>query len=227
MNRNDVKEMVHELTTEQKYLLEQQRKDFLLSLDDLENEAKNDNLGVNSIASLLSLPDEQFAILAPVFLEEFEASYNDPNQQMILTQLYNSMGITHEDLLNDVVNFKKKIDEVGGDLSAPKKSFLKQIVNMCYNASTDVDALAKRQIRIPIEYCREGAKMPTYAHLTDAGMDIYATESITIGPGETKVLQTGLKVAIPAGYELQIRAKSGCCVNTKLRVANAPATINL
>jgi dUTP pyrophosphatase len=77
-----------------------------------------------------------------------------------------------------------------------------------------------------MEYCRTSAKIPTYAHLTDSGMDIYAVEEITINPGETKLVPTGLKVAIPAGYELQVRPKSGRCLKTKLRVANTPGTID-
>jgi dUTP pyrophosphatase len=68
--------------------------------------------------------------------------------------------------------------------------------------------------------------MPTYAHLTDAGMDIYLTEDVTIHPGETKLIPTGIKVAIPLGYELQVRPKSGRSLNSKLRIANTPGTID-
>ena len=68
--------------------------------------------------------------------------------------------------------------------------------------------------------------MPAYAHETDSGMDVYALEDITIAPGETKLIPIGIKVAIPAGYELQVRPKSGRCLKTKLRVANTPGTID-
>ena len=68
--------------------------------------------------------------------------------------------------------------------------------------------------------------MPTYAHLTDAGMDIYLTEDVTIHPGETKLIPTGIKVAIPLGYELQVRPKSGRSLKSKLRIANTPGTID-
>jgi dUTP pyrophosphatase len=97
---------------------------------------------------------------------------------------------------------------------------------MTYNALAEAEGVAKKTILIPIEYCREGAKMPTYAHLTDSGMDVYALEDITIAPGETKLVPTGIKVAIPSGYELQVRPKSGRCLKTKLRVANTPGTID-
>ena len=51
-------------------------------------------------------------------------------------------------------------------------------------------------------------------------------EDINISPGETILIKTGLKVAIPVGYELQVRPKSGISLKTKLRVANTPGTID-
>ena len=74
---------------------------------------------------------------------------------------------------------------------------------------------------------RTNCRMPEYAHIDDSGMDLYALEDYTIHPGETKLIPTGLKFAIPNGYELQIRPKSGRCLKTKLRVANTPATIKV
>ena len=58
-------------------------------------------------------------------------------------------------------------------------------------------------------------------------MDIFALEDIEIKPGETKLIPIGIKVAIPIGYELQVRPKSGRALKTKLRVANTPGTIKV
>ena len=68
--------------------------------------------------------------------------------------------------------------------------------------------------------------MPAYAHMTDAGMDVFALEDITIKPGETKLVPLGIKIALPIGYELQVRPKSGRALKTKLRIANTPGTID-
>ena len=122
--------------------------------------------------------------------------------------------------------YKEIDDQMGDILSHQKRDFLKQMLGITYNALAEAEGIAKKTILIPIEYCREGAKMPTYAHLTDSGMDVYALEDITIAPGETRLIPTGIKVAIPAGYELQVRPKSGRCLKTKLRVANTPGTID-
>lgn len=81
-------------------------------------------------------------------------------------------------------------------------------------------------MNIYIEKISEDAVMPFYAHEGDAGMDLCANEDVIIAPGETKLVPTGLKMAIPVGYEVQIRPRSGISLKTKLRVANAPGTID-
>lgn len=82
------------------------------------------------------------------------------------------------------------------------------------------------KIEVYVEICRDGAKIPKYANVGDAGMDIYAAEDITILPGETKVIPTGLKIAVPDGYELQVRPRSGISLKTPLRISNSPGTID-
>ena len=99
------------------------------------------------------------------------------------------------------------------------------IIQAIINAISETEGVAKKIIEIPVELM-EDAKIPSYARLGDAGLDIYSTEDIEIGPGETKLIHTGLKVAIPRGYELQVRPKSGISLKTKLRVANTPGTID-
>ena len=57
-------------------------------------------------------------------------------------------------------------------------------------------------------------------------MDVCAAEETIIRPGETAVVPTGLKLAIPEGYEIQVRPRSGISLNTPLRLANSPGTID-
>lgn len=83
-----------------------------------------------------------------------------------------------------------------------------------------------KSVDIKVEICRENIKLPEYANLGDAGMDIYAAEEVVIFPGETKIIPTGLKVAIPIGYEIQVRPRSGLSAKTPLRVPNSPGTID-
>ena len=182
--------------------------------------------GFDGIGLLLALPEDQFTLLAPTFLHEVEKSINNSNDQFAMAQAMNTAGYKIEDLKTTFDTICSEIDAQMTTLTAQKRDFLKSLVGITYNAVSAADGIAKRHILIPIEYCREDAKMPTYAHLTDAGMDIYLTEDVTIHPGETKLIPTGIKVAIPLGYELQVRPKSGRSLNSKLRIANTPGTID-
>lgn len=185
-----------------------------------------DSKGAQGVATLLGLPDETFALLAPIYLAEVEKSLNTVNDQMIMVQTMNAAGIKAEDVEKEYLTICENIDKEMAEIPVCKRDFLKTLLSYTYNALSQANGIAKRHILIPIEYCRPDAKMPTYAHLTDAGMDIYLTEDITIHPGETKLIPTGIKVALPLGYELQVRPKSGRSLKSKLRIANTPGTID-
>jgi dUTP pyrophosphatase len=70
--------------------------------------------------------------------------------------------------------------------------------------------------------------VPRYAHGPDedAGMDLHSVESVTLGPGETKLVPTGLAIELPAGYEAQIRPRSGLALKHSITLPNSPATID-
>ncbi|MGI6084942.1 MAG: dUTP diphosphatase [Acetivibrionales bacterium] len=81
-------------------------------------------------------------------------------------------------------------------------------------------------IDVYVEIIRDGVKLPFYANPNDAGMDVCAAEEIIIEPGQTVIIPTGLKFAIPEGYEIQVRPRSGISLKTPLRLANSPGTID-
>ncbi len=82
------------------------------------------------------------------------------------------------------------------------------------------------EIEVYIEICREDAVLPSYAKPGDAGMDVCAAVDRSIKPGETVIIPTGLKLAIPEGYEIQVRPRSGISYKTPLRLSNSPGTID-
>lgn len=83
-------------------------------------------------------------------------------------------------------------------------------------------------MNIPVKFKRlhPDATTPQYAHDGDSGFDLTATEDVIIEPGASAIVPTGLAFEIPAGYELQVRPRSGISAKTKLRVANAPGTVD-
>ena len=70
--------------------------------------------------------------------------------------------------------------------------------------------------------------MPAYATLQSAGMDIRAnlTEPVELKPFERKLIPTGLYIALPEGYEAQLRPRSGLALNHGLTLLNTPGTID-
>jgi len=72
----------------------------------------------------------------------------------------------------------------------------------------------------------EGLPLPTRATAQAAGMDLVAAVEVSLAPGERKLVPTGLKVAVPAGYELQLRPRSGLALKHGITLPNTPATID-
>jgi dUTP pyrophosphatase len=83
-------------------------------------------------------------------------------------------------------------------------------------------------MKIRIKRIVVGATLPAYAHgpAEDAGMDLHAVEEVTLQPGVPQTVGTGLTVEIPAGYEAQIRPRSGLALKHAITLPNAPGTID-
>lgn len=86
------------------------------------------------------------------------------------------------------------------------------------------------EIRIPIQQLSgcEDITLPQYMTEHSAGMDIHAavkTEE-TIFPGQRKMIPTGIAIALPVGYEAEIRPRSGLAIKNGVTLVNAPGTID-
>ena len=72
----------------------------------------------------------------------------------------------------------------------------------------------------------EGLPLPSYATPGAAGMDVFAAEDCQLAPGERHAVATGFRVAIPDGYEIQVRPRSGLAFKHGISVPNTPGTID-
>jgi len=72
----------------------------------------------------------------------------------------------------------------------------------------------------------EGLDLPAYATAGAAGMDVVSAEDVTLPPGGRHAVATGLAVAIPPGYEIQVRPRSGLALKHGVTVPNTPGTID-
>ncbi|MEY4269336.1 MAG: hypothetical protein RLZZ58_552 [Pseudomonadota bacterium] len=71
-----------------------------------------------------------------------------------------------------------------------------------------------------------GLPLPAYASDGAAGMDVVAAEGITLRPGSRHAVPTGFAMAIPPGYEVQVRPRSGLALNHGITCLNSPGTID-
>ena len=85
------------------------------------------------------------------------------------------------------------------------------------------DTVGVRLKRLPHGH---GLDLPAYATSGAAGMDVLAAENVTIRPGQRHAVATGLAVAIPQGYEIQVRPRSGLALKHGITVPNTPGTID-
>lgn len=203
------KNQLHELTTTMKNVVG--------------DDTKANDL-MDSIIRLLSVPEDQFEILAPGIMQSYQQSLNNPNDKIALVQALNATGGKAEDVTEAFLTLSDEVDKTS--LSKSKRDFLKEMLASIVNCINDTEGIAKRNVPVAIELCHPDAKIPQYAHISDSGMDVYALDDITVHPGETVLVPTGIKVALPVGFELQVRPKSGRALKTKLRVANTPGTID-
>lgn len=72
----------------------------------------------------------------------------------------------------------------------------------------------------------EGLPLPAYATAGAAGMDVVAAEAMTLQPGERAAVATGFALAIPYGYEVQVRPRSGLALKFGITCLNTPGTID-
>lgn len=184
-----------------------------------------DGNSIDAIAVLLSMDDAQFELVSPGILDSFLRSLNTTNARLMLAQSINATGSTAESAQDEFLQLVNEIDVIT-DLTAPKRDFLKKLLRGIDTAISETEGIAKRYIQIPFVKCHPDAKMPEYAHPDDSGMDVYAVDDYVIHPGETKLIPTGIRVAVPNGYEIQIRPKSGRALKTKMRIANSIGTVD-
>jgi dUTP pyrophosphatase len=83
-------------------------------------------------------------------------------------------------------------------------------------------------MQIRIRRIHPSAELPAYAHgpAEDAGMDLCAVEDATLQPGTPRLVPTGLTIEVPAGYEAQVRPRSGLALKHAITMPNAPGTID-
>lgn len=178
----------------------------------------------NQLMDILQLPDDIFDKAYPSIKEEITKTYKSG-------ELYDTFfkGLNKEkqnEIFNTLTETASMLDtdDAKEFLSENKRDYLRTIIDYTQKLVNDIPY--RDTVKVSIELCNENAKIPTYAHDSDAGCDVYSAESTTLMPHETKIIHTGLKIAVPDGWMVSVRPRSGLSAKTNIRVANAPGTID-
>jgi dUTP pyrophosphatase len=81
-------------------------------------------------------------------------------------------------------------------------------------------------IQLKISRLDPAAKLPSYAHPGDSGLDLFAVEALELAPGRSGMVKTGIAIELPAGHEAQVRPRSGLALNHSITVLNSPGTVD-
>lgn len=96
----------------------------------------------------------------------------------------------------------------------------------CSNCKCENELSEMTAVNIDFKLNYSDARLPKQAHYGDAGMDLYAYEEGVVLPGEVKVIDCGFSMAMPVGWEAQVRPRSGLAAKNMITVINTPGTID-
>lgn len=180
---------------------------------------------VEQFLEIFELPDAQFNLAYPKIMDALETVFKGEELRENLIKEIAGKNIDIEEEKASLQNFINGIDE-DETLSKNKKNCLKFIMESVVSITEELIRNPRTKIPVKIKKLSENATIPTYAHDTDAGADVSASENVTLAAGETKIIPTGIQIEIPSGYEVQLRARSGLSYKTGLRIANGVGTID-
>lgn len=181
---------------------------------------------IENLIMVLNLPNEQFDILYPSFKKKLSNIFSSKKFQQEVLNSFEILPVdSKEETFKQAETF---LDEIRADdtLSENKKDMICSIINESIIEIYKLYDNPREKVKVKIHKLNPEAIIPQYAHSSDAGADVCALEETIIEPGQIVIVKTGLQVAIPKGYEIQVRPRSGLSVKTKLRIANAPGTID-
>ena len=79
---------------------------------------------------------------------------------------------------------------------------------------------------LKVKRLSDNAVLPAYAHPGDAGLDLYSAVSVSLDPGERRLIGTGISIELPPNTEGNVRPRSGLALKHGITVLNSPGTID-
>lgn len=189
----------------------------------------NSREDIEDFISILELPDEVFDTIYGQIKDKINTIYTSSEFRNKIIQSYKTtpeIAVNVEEDLAEVHKLMSDIKEEPG-LSENKKELIISVIENSLLKVLEIYKNPRSRVNIKVKKLHPDAIIPTYAHDLDAGADVCAIEDVVLKPNQTGVIvKTGLAMEIPAGWEIQVRPRSGMTHKTKLRIGNAPGTID-
>lgn len=180
----------------------------------------------NQFIDILLLPDEKFKAISGKFLNSITEVIDSSSYQK---EVLSSLAMTPiESVAGEKEAVQQFISEINADpeLSSEKKNFLTTLLSKITDNVLEMADNPREKVSVKIQRLADDVELPTYAHQSDAGADVKTVTEVVLKAGETKIVPTGFKVAVPKGYMMNICPRSGISSKTPLRICNTPAIID-
>lgn len=195
------------------------------------------NNELNEIFTQLdSVPEEFLDNLSwDTIMDAFVVALDGPEVRSVIEDgiaTLKQYAMTPEDVENEVNKIIAQIDKVAAEYSEAatsekKKKLFNEIAKKLKEMIKPISQKYQfYDCTIKVEREDKSIPLPNFAHIWDAGADVCSAETVTLEPGETKIISTGLKVNVPRGWVLSIRPRSGLSAKTGLRMANSVGTVD-
>lgn len=194
------------------------------------------NTFLESFRSLIDLPDDELTDdILKVMLENLDANFSPVLVNQSINQIITNLEaqeLTRAEAVESVETLKSTLKDLiyGEEVhSGNKKILLDTIINKLFSIfDTAIDKYHNYAIELPMVVdTANGAKVPTYAHDTDAAADIYAMNDAVLAPHTYgNKLATGVKIQLPEGWQALILPRSSIGAKTPLRLSNSVGLID-
>lgn len=187
-----------------------------LKFDDFINELTIP--GMEEFVDLVKTPDSIFNLMYPSIRQELVNVVHDPQTETMIKAA--QLTPEYQEIANEIPKIIADLRSLT-DANPNKVELITMILDIFSGEFCDAEVF------VEFLHKDEKSKLPAYAHLTDAGADVFVNNDITVVPGCMGfIVPTGMKMAIPVGWQLSVRPRSGLSHKTLIRVSNAPGTID-
>ena len=188
------------------------------------------------IENLMTYDDTTFSAAGAQLEKALNETFQGPDAKVVReTQIkeFKQVGLTKTQVEAQMEEMKGHFFDLFVNLkqqttNPDKQQFIDKLYsNVEILAESILDEYDVESPSVSVELCREGAQLPTYAHAGDQGADVYAVEDVVIEPNTFgNMVPTGLKMEIPQGWAIAVRARSGLSRKTTLRVSTSVGTVD-